>query len=167
MVKYGAKYAEQYGLSDLTPGRLPGQHFSAKLYSIKSRCENRKNCSYSMYGAKGIKCKMFVEDLIYLWKKDKAWMLDFPTIDRIDSKKDYELSNCRFIERKENAILSVLTKMKPVNQYDLNWKFIKTYPSITATLKDNFNERSIWRCINGKMKKHHGYRWKLSNMEEM
>ena len=38
-----------------------------------------------------------------LWFRDKAWLLKLASLDRIDSKGHYELSNCRFIEWLENV----------------------------------------------------------------
>jgi hypothetical protein len=39
----------------------------------------------------------------YLWFRDKADLLKNPSIDRIDSTKDYTLDNCQYIERGINC----------------------------------------------------------------
>jgi len=41
--------------------------------------------------------------LKYLWERDKAYLLNQPSIDRRDSKKNYTVDNCRYIEWKENS----------------------------------------------------------------
>lgn len=80
------------------------QHPWVKVYaSINQRCNNSKNCSYDDYGAKGIKCLITVEELKELWFRDKAYLLGKPSIDRIDSKGNYEKSNCRWIEFIDNC----------------------------------------------------------------
>lgn len=71
--------------------------------SAKYRCTNIKAANYKKYGAKGIKFLMSLEDFKYLWLRDNAYEMDKPSIDRIDSKGNYELSNCRFIEHKINS----------------------------------------------------------------
>lgn len=72
------------------------------FHNIKSRCNNPKDVAYSYYGAKGIKSLLTLEDLIYLWKRDRAETLSQASIDRIDSNGHYTIENCRFIEMSEN-----------------------------------------------------------------
>ncbi len=76
------------------------------LYSARSRCNNPKSTGYKYYGGKGIKCFLTFEEIEFLWKRDKADELGRPSIDRIDAKGNYELSNCRFIELSENSKLA-------------------------------------------------------------
>lgn len=80
------------------------------VHNINRRCNNPKDKAYGRYGARGIKNFLSLEDLIYLWKRDKADTLKQPSIDRIDSKGNYTLENCRFIEMTENC--SVYTSIK-------------------------------------------------------
>ena len=70
---------------------------------IKRRCIDPKNKNYKYYGGKGIKALLTREEIKFLWKRDNAWQLRFPTIDRIDSDGDYSFENCRFIEQFENS----------------------------------------------------------------
>jgi len=68
-----------------------------------TRCTNPKAINYNHYGAKGIKFEMTVEDVKYLWILDKADQQKRPSLDRIDSSKNYTFENCRFIELDENS----------------------------------------------------------------
>lgn len=69
---------------------------------IFSRCNYAYNASFPDYGAKGIKCLITIPELKELWFRDKAAEMKKPSIDRIDPKKNYEFSNCRFLELSEN-----------------------------------------------------------------
>ncbi len=71
------------------------------LFSVRSRC-NGKN---TRYFKKGIKNYLTEEKIKYIWLRDKAGLLDKPSIDRINNDGNYTLDNCRFIEMKENQRL--------------------------------------------------------------
>ena len=43
-----------------------------------------------------------VKDLKLLWFRDKAYLMERPSIDRINPDGHYVLDNCRFIELREN-----------------------------------------------------------------
>lgn len=51
----------------------------------RQRCTNPRNIGYPWYGAKGIQFLLSKEDMIYLWKRDRAASLAAPSLDRIDS----------------------------------------------------------------------------------
>lgn len=70
---------------------------------IQYRCNNPNCDSYPYYGAKGIKNYLTVKDLEYLWKRDRTFLMDRPSIDRINSNLNYSTENCRYIEHKENS----------------------------------------------------------------
>jgi len=74
----------------------------ASYDKAKQRCTNPKSNSYKNYGGKGIKFLMALDDFEFLWKRDNASQMKRPSIDRINSEENYELSNCRFIELSEN-----------------------------------------------------------------
>jgi hypothetical protein len=63
---------------------------------IMARC-----CKGGQYYGK-IKVRIGVDELKKIWFRDKAWLLKKPSIDRIDSAKDYTFENCRFIELSDN-----------------------------------------------------------------
>lgn len=53
---------------------------------------------------------------------------------------------------------------KPINQYDLQGKFIKRWSSMCDITKDlGINRHSIRECCVGKLKTSHGYIWKYAN----
>ncbi len=66
---------------------------------IMNRCYYNKNSSYCK---KGIENYLTVADLKYLWFRDKAYLLKKPSIDRKNSKGNYTIKNCRYIELKAN-----------------------------------------------------------------
>ena len=71
--------------------------------SARTRCTCKSATSYKRYGGAGIKFLMTAQDFKTLWERDKAHLMTRPTIDRIDTKGHYEISNCRFLELSENV----------------------------------------------------------------
>ena len=67
------------------------------------RCNDSKNDSYKWYGEKGIKCLIKEEELKKLWFRDKAYLMEIPSIDREDSNKHYVYENCQYMELSENV----------------------------------------------------------------
>lgn len=62
-----------------------------------------KDINNPYYGEIGIKNLLKMKDLEFLWNRDNAWNMNEPRIHRKDSKKDYTVSNCKYIEEKEHA----------------------------------------------------------------
>lgn len=81
------------------------------LAFIKARCEHPKQPAYKYYGGKGIKNFLTNKDLEMMWHRDKAYEMKRPSIDRIDSKGDYTIENCRYLEISENARRSALERI--------------------------------------------------------
>ncbi len=69
---------------------------------IASRCACNPH-----YNGKITKRKNLIstQELKKLWFRDKAWLLEKASIDRINNNGDYTYENCRFIEQRENARL--------------------------------------------------------------
>lgn len=87
---------------------IGGAVSKTRLYKIwqamKERCYNPKNIGYKYYGGKNI-------GVCVLWKSNyknfHMWALsngyrDGLTIDRVDSNKDYEPDNCRWVTKSKN-----------------------------------------------------------------
>ena len=131
------------------------------LKLIKKRCNNPKQDGYKYYGGKGIKCDITYDDLELLWVRDKAYEMNTPSIDRINSNKNYTLENCQFLEHIDNSIKRDKSNMiKPVLQYDLKDKFIREFSSLTiATNITNINNSSISACARGIRKTAGGFKW--------
>lgn len=64
------------------------------------RAKNR--CSSGLYSKRGIKLLMSRVDFKYLWFRDKAYLMEKPSIDRIKGHLGYKKSNCRFLELIDN-----------------------------------------------------------------
>jgi len=67
---------------------------------IMARCYYNKNSSYYK---KGIKNYLKMQELKFLWFRDKAYLMDKPSINRKDNNKHYVLDNCQYIELLENC----------------------------------------------------------------
>jgi len=75
--------------------------FCNKIFkSVDSKCRSKKAF---YYGMKGIKNYLTLKDIQFLFERDKAYLLNKPSIDRKDPSKDYTLDNCQFIEYIENC----------------------------------------------------------------
>lgn len=72
--------------------------------NIWKRCvKNKDKKKMQVYYEKGIRCKITCRDLKKIWFRDKAYLMLRPSIDRLDSAKNYSLENCRYIEYLENC----------------------------------------------------------------
>lgn len=72
---------------------------------MKNRCSNPNDQAYDIYGAKGIKvCQEWDTSFLafYNWAK-KTGYEEGLTLDRLDSDKDYQPDNCRWITRSQNT----------------------------------------------------------------
>lgn len=123
----------------------------------KQRCNNPNNTAYKYYGGRGIKFLMVLGDFENLWFRDKAYEMDRPSIDRIDSNGNYEINNCQFIELSEN---SAKDSTKSIIQYTKENKFIRNWDSIKdASSSLKIDRSSISRCCYGEAKTAGGFKW--------
>lgn len=129
-------------------------------YEAKRRCTKKNRKDYPRYGGRGIKFLMTTNNFKELWFRDKAYLLRQPSIDRRNSKKNYELSNCRFIEMRENTALS---KRKKILQKTIFNENVRVWDSI----KDISDETScdyshICEAIKNK-REAYGFKWEVIN----
>lgn len=73
------------------------------LWMIRQRCNDSNSIGFKYYGGKGIKCLLTLTQIVKLWKRDRAFAMRRPSIDRKRSGGDYKFSNCRFIELSVNS----------------------------------------------------------------
>ena len=93
-----------------------------------------------------------------LWFRDKAYKMKKPSIDRINNDENYEYSNCRFIENRDNCSKN---KRKLVHQYTKEQCYINTFISVTdASKQTNVNCGNISECCNNKRKSAGGFIWR-------
>ncbi len=134
---------------DMRQRRLQRQPWIESYKHAKQRCENKNNKDYHRYGGRGIKFHLIYNDMDYLWNRDKAYEMDYPTIDRIDNNGNYTLDNCQFIENIINATKDL--EFSKVIQYDKNLNKIREFQSQTeANRITGINQGSISACIKGK-----------------
>lgn len=93
--------------------------------AARGRCQvpTLKNKKY--YINRKIQFKLSYEDIYFLWKRDKAFKMNNPSLDRKDSNKDYIKSNCRFIEWNKHLSMPRRTTPYFVYSRDKNGKRIK------------------------------------------
>jgi len=141
--------------------------WKTRYHSIKQRCNSPKNPYYKNYGGRGIKCLITVDEIKKLWFRDKAFNMKIPSIDRKDNDGNYCLENCRFIEKSENsAKANRESKIKSVNQYDLDGKFIKTWRGVREIERIlGFDNGNVSRVCNGGRKTANGFIWRFKNVK--
>lgn len=89
--------------------KFPKDATKSRIYTIwngiKCRCFTKSSVSYKRYGEKGITmCDEWRNNFMafYDWSMANGY-IDGLTIDRIDSKGNYEPSNCRWVTYKQQA----------------------------------------------------------------
>ena len=94
------RYRHRHGISKKYYGQpKPFEPWKKTYKNILTRCYFDKNSSYFK---RKIQCLISYAELKTLWIRDKASLMKYPSIDRIDGKKDYTYENCRYMELTEN-----------------------------------------------------------------
>lgn len=75
--------------------------FDPKIHFIQAK--NRCTVKTNKYYIRGIKFCLTLKDVKFLFKRDNASKMYYPSLDRINGEKHYTLKNCRFIECYENC----------------------------------------------------------------
>ena len=134
------------------------------LNTINQRCNNVNHDAYKYYGLKGIKNFLTLEDIKFLMKRDNYHNIDKPSIDRLNSNKNYTLDNCRFIEQgKNSAERNIRISSKAVLQFDLQGNFIKEFKStMEIQRKLGIINSHISKCARG-LKTCKKFIWKYKN----
>lgn len=104
-ISCGCKKKERisrYGFSSKKHGMSESGSYRSWC-AMRLRCYNKNSTSYKWYGARGIKvCKKWESfDSFY---KDMGERPKGMTLDRIDSNKNYEPSNCKWSTPSEQAL---------------------------------------------------------------
>ena len=85
-------------------------------YRARARCGKLLHLKSSIC-YRDIKCIISKEEIKELWFRDKAYLMEKPSIDRIDPLGYYTKYNCRFIELSENSSRPKVTFMgRKINQ---------------------------------------------------
>lgn len=117
------------------------------IYASQIKSSKRRNHTMPKYSEKELLNwfnKQPNAELLYSnWVKSNFKTDLRPSVDRLDDYLPYSFSNIRLVIWKENnekhykdVVLGINTKhSSPVDQYDLNGNFIKTYPSYKAAAR--------------------------------
>ena len=88
---------------ELSKLRLLYPNLISVYYGARQRCNNPHANAYKSYGKRGIRCEITFKQLVEIWKRDKAYLLIHPSLDRRDNDGNYSKGNCQFIEMEENT----------------------------------------------------------------
>jgi len=126
--------------------------------AARKRCNNPNDKDYKYYGGKGIEFNLNHEDGKFLWFRDKAYLMEKPSIDREDNEGNYTRDNCRFIEQSENTARA---HNKQIIQLDLNGNIINYFNSIIeASRRLKISRNSIAEVCNGKQVSYKNFMWR-------
>lgn len=73
------------------------------LRMARERCNRKGQIRYPGYGGRGIACCLTLQQVRALWFRDKADIMEKPSLDREDPDKNYTLDNCSFMELSDNV----------------------------------------------------------------
>jgi len=133
-----------------------------RYMGAKHRCERPGQANFKRYGGRGIKVKMTIDDVKYLWDRDSASKMDRPSLDRIKNDGHYELKNCRFIELAENirrGVRDYSWSKRKVIQMTTDGVQLKIWDGIGFAERGS-GATNIWGVLNGSRKTSGGFAWK-------
>ena len=160
---------ERHG--ELNPNYKDGRK-GTRLYSIYrgmiTRCYNLNTPSYKYYGARGITmCAEWKDNFqnFYDWSMSHGYS-DKLTIDRIDNNENYEPSNCRLVDMKNqtrNTSRNHIVKLNGIERPLIEWTEIYkiNYKTVRDRLKRGWNyEKALTEPVETK------FRRKVGGMED-
>lgn len=137
--------------------------WKATFYFIKLRIK-RKDSSYYF---RGIKCLITAEELKILWFRDKAYLMDKPSIDRKENEGNYTFKNCQYIEHKENCKKQSNTLKRKKNSYKLGkalWRNASFRKKMSIILSASLKKRWENPVYRKKMSETFKNNWKNINL---
>lgn len=139
----GQKFGKLTALS-----RVTNTKGRTKLYSVwanvKQRCYNTNHPNYKDYGGRGIAvCDEWLNSFqaFYDWSMVNGYK-DTLTIDRIDVNSNYEPSNCRWVDRKQqanNRRRNIVIKFDKYNYTISQWAEILNLSQLTLASRYHKN----------------------------
>lgn len=127
-----------------------GQRYILPWYrafnNIRSRCISPGDSRWSSYGGRGIKCLVTRDDLREIFYRDKAWLFERPSVDRINPDGNYEYSNLRWIPWDSNLRIKYLQPKSRQKQLKEMCKIFDVYVK-----KNNWTpgvSRAMMRALN-------------------
>ena len=78
---------------------IPISFITSHWFKIRHRCKDKNNS----YGSRGIKCLVSIDDLIALFKRDRAWRFHTPSPNRIKGTGNYSIDNIEWIEAHDQS----------------------------------------------------------------
>lgn len=126
----------------------------------KERCESKNHKYYYSYGGKGIKFLTTTKDFKFLWLRDKAYLMKEPSIHRENSNGHYELTNCKFIEKRLNCSLDNRgeknhnSKLKVNHILDIRKSYKENISQDELAIKYGIHPKTVCKIVNYKSWKH-------------
>ena len=110
----------------------------AVWYGMIDRCYNPSNPNYSNYGARGIKvCDRWLDKALF-WEDMKDGYSTTLSLERVDNNGDYELSNCRWATKREQALNR---RSNRLITYKGITKHLSVWSEITGIKRTTISER--------------------------
>ena len=150
IVSCGCRKREVLGLGSITHGQSKTRLYSIWL-NMRKRCYYSKYIEFENYGGRGISvCDEWRNDFepFYNWATNNGYA-DNLSIDRIDVNGNYEPSNCRWANRKQqsrNRNNNILITYNGETKTLIEWAEIKNinYKKLWSRIKHNWSEDIIF-----------------------